>query len=281
MESDTLQMFLDPRIPQNQYLDKLQIHIRTQTATQTDTLNRFKQAFNQLSGKEVNQHTFDQIEKFKKFLDDAYKMLQKLKSSVERAMTNKVESDNQRSKLLQSLTQVEDFLATDLGNTQLKTRAQQKVLERYQEVACTNDAHWRAFETVDDFIIDQLSDCLAFFDVFQEQEKMRQKCLQLKLTLDQKTENYSQVEKRGNAGVQRARQAKIEVDQSEVAHMEANLTYNITIINLVYESVKQFKETRRLSFANMLKTVCQSKIVQQNELHGYFKFVGNFYSTTA
>ena len=79
----------------------------------------------------MNQHTFDQIEKFKKFLDDAHKMLLKLKSSVEKAMTNKVESDNQRSKLLQALTQVEDFMATDLGNTQYKTRAQQKVLERY------------------------------------------------------------------------------------------------------------------------------------------------------
>ena len=44
---------------------------------------------------------------------------------------------------------------------------------------------------MDDFIIDQISDCLAFFDVFAEQEKMRQKCLVLKQTLDQKTENYS------------------------------------------------------------------------------------------
>ena len=47
-------MFLDPRITQSQYESKLQIHIRTQTATQSDTLNRFKQSFNLLSGKEVN-----------------------------------------------------------------------------------------------------------------------------------------------------------------------------------------------------------------------------------
>jgi hypothetical protein len=54
MESDTAQMFLDPRIAQSQYESKLAIHVRTQTATQADTLNRFKQAFNQLSGREVN-----------------------------------------------------------------------------------------------------------------------------------------------------------------------------------------------------------------------------------
>jgi hypothetical protein len=44
--------------------------------------------------------------------------------------------------------------------------------------------------------------------------------------------------------------------------MEANLTYNITIINLAYESIKEFRSERRTQFANMLKTVCQSKIVQ-------------------
>jgi len=47
-------MFMDPRITQQQYENKLQIHVKTQTATFGDTLNRFKQSFNMLSGKEVN-----------------------------------------------------------------------------------------------------------------------------------------------------------------------------------------------------------------------------------
>lgn len=45
--------------------------------------------------------------------------------------------------------------------------------------------------------------------------------------------------------MQRARQAKQENDQAEVAYLEANLTYNITIINLAYESIPNFRNERR------------------------------------
>lgn len=40
-------------------------------------------------------------------------MLIKLKQIVEKAMTNKVESDNGRIKLMQMMTNLEDFMATD------------------------------------------------------------------------------------------------------------------------------------------------------------------------
>lgn len=53
-ESDTVQMFLDPRIAQPVYASKLDMHTKTQTSTLGDTLNRFKQCFNLLSGKEVD-----------------------------------------------------------------------------------------------------------------------------------------------------------------------------------------------------------------------------------
>ena len=65
--------------------------------------------------KEVNQQTFEHIERFKSFLNEAHKMLLKLKSIVEKSMTNKVESDNSRIKLMNMLTNLEDFMATDLN----------------------------------------------------------------------------------------------------------------------------------------------------------------------
>ena len=80
-------------------------------------------------------------------------MLTKLKSVVEKSMTNKVESDNSRAKLMQSLQNIEEFMTQDLNVPSYKNRAQQKILERYQEVAC-NESHWRTFETFDDFVID-------------------------------------------------------------------------------------------------------------------------------
>jgi hypothetical protein len=61
-------------------------------------------------------------------------MLIKLKSIVEKGMTNKVESDNSRIKLMQLLNSLEDFIATDLNITNYKLRSDQRVLEKYPEV---------------------------------------------------------------------------------------------------------------------------------------------------
>jgi hypothetical protein len=61
-------------------------------------------------------------------------MMIKLKSCVEKAMTNTVESDNQRVKFMQMLTALEDFLATDINQANYKLRAEQRVLEKYAEV---------------------------------------------------------------------------------------------------------------------------------------------------
>lgn len=36
-------------------------------------------------------------------------------------------------------------------------------------------------------------------------------------------------------------------------HFEANLTYNIMIIQLVYDAIPKYKGERRILFANMLK----------------------------
>jgi hypothetical protein len=79
---------------------KLETHVKAQTSTFGDTLNRFKQCFNLLSGKEVDTSVFESIEKFKSFLSEYNKLLNKLKSLIERNMANKVEHDNTKVKLL-------------------------------------------------------------------------------------------------------------------------------------------------------------------------------------
>ena len=123
MESDAVQMFLDHRITHSQYSDKLAMHVRTQTSSYGDTLNRFKQSFNTLSGKEVDQITFDLIERFKGFLADNNKTLLKLKSVIEKQMANKVECDNNKIKVMQALGNLEQFLAEELNSQTSRMRA--------------------------------------------------------------------------------------------------------------------------------------------------------------
>lgn len=46
-------------------------------------------------------------------------------------MTNKVEQDNSKTKLMQMLTSLEDFMASDLNVTNYKQRQNNRVLEKY------------------------------------------------------------------------------------------------------------------------------------------------------
>lgn len=72
LDSDAVQLFMDPRIFQVQ-LDSQMVNLVKQTAIPGDTLYRFKQSFNQLSNMKVNQATFDRIEKFRAFTNETQK----------------------------------------------------------------------------------------------------------------------------------------------------------------------------------------------------------------
>ena len=156
---------MDPRIFQVQ-LDGQLKHLVQTSNTQADILNRFKQGFNNLSGKTVDSQTFDKIDRFKAFLTEQQKHLIRSKITVEKAMTNKVDYDTQKVRLLNGMADLEEFIANDLMQSNFTMRAEQRVLDKYSEV--NNDTHWRALEMIDDFIRDQLSDCQSFFDVFSE-----------------------------------------------------------------------------------------------------------------
>lgn len=81
-------------------------------------------------------------------------------------MTNKVDYDHSKVRLFNAMADIEEFIASDLGQAHFSMRAEQRVLDKYSEV--NNDTHWRALETLDDFIRDGLSDCQSFFDAFND-----------------------------------------------------------------------------------------------------------------
>lgn len=55
------------------------------------------------------------------------------------------------------MADMEDFIASELGDNRYRQRSEQRVLDKYAEV--NNDTHWRSLEAIDDFIRDQLADC--------------------------------------------------------------------------------------------------------------------------
>jgi hypothetical protein len=98
----------------------------------------------------------------------------------------------------------------------------------------------------------------------------------LKKELEQKTMSFSGLDKRAT-GINRVNKAKAEMDISEVQHYEANLLYNIVIINMAYNTMPKFQEERSRNYYESLRLFSQQKIVCENEMHGFFKFVLNFY----
>ena len=82
-------------------------------------------------------------------------------------MTNKVEFDNNKRKLFESMADLEDMIAQNLGDNRFRMISEQRVLDKYSEV--NNDTHWKTLESLDDFIRDQLADCQSILDLFNEQ----------------------------------------------------------------------------------------------------------------
>ena len=241
LDSDCLQMFTDPRIFQFN-LDAQMQNLVKQTSTPADTLNRFKQASNKLSGKSVDEDIFQMISKFKLFINEQSKLLNTCGTIIERAMTNKTEYDVQKAKFYTQMEELEELIAGELGQNKYLMRAEQKVLDRFSEV--NNDTHWRALESVDDFVRDQLADIQSYQDAFTEISKHHTKMVQVKSQLDAKTTNLATLEKK-QISLQKAQQARLQMDQTEVAYYEANLVYNIMVINMAYVTIPLFKRQKR------------------------------------
>jgi len=110
-ESEAINVFMDKKLVSNQLDSRL-----SQVCKQShgDTLNRFKQSFITLSGKEVNQSTNDKVDRFRAFINEKYKLALRFKQIIEQSMTNKVAFDNRRVKFLEKMADIEVFLAKEI-----------------------------------------------------------------------------------------------------------------------------------------------------------------------
>ena len=114
------------------------------------------------------------------------------------------------------------------------------MLDKYNEV--NNDTHWRALEAIDDFIRDQLADCQALTECFDEIIKAQYKMSMAKHTLDDKTQSVITKEKKGHqVAEKKMNKARAELDQTEIGFYEANLSYNLMIVGMAYGTIDQFK----------------------------------------
>ena len=60
---------------------------------------------------------------------------------------------------------------------------------------------------------------------------------------------------------------------------EIDTLYNIMIINMSYVEIEKFKFGKYLRYAQVLKEHSEFRILSNNEMHGFFKFIANFYQS--
>ena len=84
--------------------------------------------------------------------------------------------------------------------------------------------------------------------------------ISLKTTVEKKTEAFLMLEKNA-ASQNKVKSHKQDLEQAEVAYYEANLSYNIMIIHLAYETIEAFKVEKRQHFKELLTLICQTRIL--------------------
>lgn len=55
------------------------------------------------------------------------------------------------------------------------------------------------------------------------------------------------------------------------------MLYNIMIINMAHVEIDRYKIERQFKYSRMLSDYSQFKVLANNDLHGYYKFIKNFY----
>lgn len=74
--------------------------------------------------------------------------------------------------------------------------------------------------------------------------KAQQRVNAAKHALDDKTQNMQAKDRRARQGhlqQEKIDQAKAELDQTEIGFYEANLSYNLMVVNMAYSTINQFK----------------------------------------
>lgn len=60
----------------------------------------------------------------------------------------------------------------------------------------------------------------------------------MRQTLDSKTQNFVKSQEKEQVSENKVKQARVELDQTEVGYYEANLCYNIMIIQMAYVTIE-------------------------------------------
>jgi len=73
------------------------------------------------------------------------------------------------------------------------------------------------------------------------------------------------------------KQAKADLDSVEREFRDVDMLYNIMIINMAHVEIDKYKLERQVKYAHMLSEHSQQKVVACNDMHGFFRFLRNFY----
>lgn len=58
---------------------------------------------------------------------------------------------------------------------------------------------------------------------------------------------------------------------------DVDMLYNIMIINMAHVEIDKYKIERQVKYSRMLNELAQTKVLANNDLHGFYKFIRNFY----
>ena len=130
MDCEVISVFTNPRLSSSQIESQLK-NLTKQSCSTSDTLNRFKQSFIKLSGREVDQNTHNQLSKWRDDIKEQQKLLLNSRAVIESAMTQKVKYDSAQRKLFDELGDIEEFMAQEVMKSAYVGRASQRSLDKY------------------------------------------------------------------------------------------------------------------------------------------------------
>ena len=244
-------------------------------------LDRMKDVFFNLSGKEINAELVNKIENFESSLKIRLPILKQFKTIIRQNIESFEEDNIKISNLMGTLGKFEDVFLNytkDISGYSNSTKGDilsENIGSRFN---IFNELHREQkcpFYSLEAFINKEISDYEAFLEALKVQRNFLTMRKRIRYRLDQQLELFNSQDFQ-NYKDDRIEKIQQKLESLEIEFNEMDLICNIMVVAMGYYEMDRFEIEKYRLYCENIASFWKDQISNQNEILGFFQYLKNF-----
>lgn len=274
VSSDIYKSFLNSKANINQALKNYL------TPTKKDVLNRLKEVFFDLSGKEINAELLHKIEVFDESLKARLPVLKQFKAMICQNTVEFYANNQKMSTLLTALDKFEGIFLEYTKDTTLSKQASKN--DEFGEnfgsrfgifKELQNEQNWPYYE-LEAFINNEIADYEAFIEAIKAQKVYLSNRRSVRFQLDKQLEQFNAFDFQ-SVKQDKVRKIQQKIESLEIEFNEIDLLCNIMIVVMGYYEMERFEIEKYRLYWEAIAKFSKQQIANQTEILGFYQYLKN------